>query len=181
MWQFFGTHFSVQLTKNLTKQTETAVIGWLWRCTTLSHTTSMSMRRSARNVGKVVNYKEHGSYFPEEPPSNDFECLLHHLNQQAFPSLSYARVDDLIVFALFATKRCSGHYRALVPATSGRGVEITMGDAISIANIVRLGISRDAPTRDECQMTAMELQRVHHNIFIESDLIILEQCVVLAF
>jgi hypothetical protein len=137
----------------------------------------MSLRRSARNAGKAVNYIEESRLFPEEPPSNDFEHLIHDLNLQAFPSLSYARVDDILVFALFATKRCHGHYRSLVPATSGERLTITMEVAISIANIIRLGVSCENPTMNECQATAMQLRSTHHNLFLMDDLSILEQYV----
>jgi hypothetical protein len=136
----------------------------------------MTLRRSTRNVGKTVDYSmDSMSLFPEGPPANDLEVLIHSLNLQAFPSSAYARVDDILVYALFSTKRSPNYYRALLPATAGDGIDITRDEAISISNIVRAEVSHDEPTKEQCQVAASKISKIHRNILLEQDVPIFEQ------
>jgi hypothetical protein len=45
------------------------------------------------------------SCYPDDPPITPLEKLIDRLNNEAFPSEQLARVDDLIVYALYASKR----------------------------------------------------------------------------
>lgn len=135
---------------------------------------TMTLRRSTRNVGKNVDYSSH-SLFPDGDPHSDFEALIHTLNLEAFPSSEYARVDDILVSALFETKRRPRYYRALLPATAGDSKDITKEEAIDISNIIRGEISHDHPTQDQCEAAAVKIMRNHDKHFVEEDLGIIKQ------
>jgi hypothetical protein len=138
----------------------------------------MTLRRSARNVGKTFDYTDSSSIFPEGPPGNELERLIERLNKQAFASSSYAQVDDILVYSLFATKHRAGNHRALVPLTAGDGPWMTRKEALSIANIIRLAISPDHPTEAECNAAAIQLWHEHRGLVAKEDLGIVEQQVI---
>lgn len=143
---------------------------------------NMSVRRSVRNAGKVINYSyEPLSLFPEGPPSNTLEHHIHSLNLVAFESAHYARVDDIIVAALFATKRCPQYYRALLPDTAGNDGGISPEQGISMAKIIQSTISGTCPTKDECDVAAMKLCSMDHPTLTAEDLKIVEQYAVQLF
>jgi hypothetical protein len=135
----------------------------------------MALRRSARNFGRTFDYTDSTSLYPDGPPIDELEILIKHLNMQAFPSSSYARVDDILVYSLFATKRRPGHCRALTPLMAGNGPEMTQEEAVAMANAIRLGISSDRPTKAECNATALELCSEHPTFLVKDDFNVVEQ------
>jgi hypothetical protein len=137
----------------------------------------MMPRRSARNENRIVEYSNFGSIslFPEGPPMDGIERILQDLNLQAFPSLSYARVDDILVHALFATKRRPFGYRALHPETAGGSTGLTDNDAMGISNIIVSEIQHGHPTKEECKAAAMAIWFKFDKFFLEEDLPIIEQ------
>jgi hypothetical protein len=72
-------------------------------------------RRSTRPTVKV-NY-DLGTVpaYPDRDPVTDLERTIAHLNSQAFYSSSFTQVDDVLVYALFASKRRQRSYRSCVP------------------------------------------------------------------
>ncbi|PPQ87402.1 hypothetical protein CVT25_007991 [Psilocybe cyanescens] len=76
-------------------------------------TSSAPLRRSSRTK-KSVNFKE-DSTFPDGPARTHVEQWVSLLNQEAFLSDDLARVDDILVHCIFATKRAPKFYRALLP------------------------------------------------------------------
>lgn len=74
------------------------------------------MRRSAR-IRPPIRYDGDAqtSVYPDGPPSGGLEVVLARLNLEAFPAAEYARVDDLLVYSLFATKSHPNSYRAWIP------------------------------------------------------------------
>jgi hypothetical protein len=140
----------------------------------------MLPRCSTHNLGKLVDYSADSiNLYPDGPPTHDVEVLIHKLNLQAFPSSSYARVDDILVYALFATKKRPHYYRALLPATASDHRDITDEEALSISNIVRKEVSHDNPSREECELAAFEISCRHHQLLLEEDLPIVEQYVII--
>jgi hypothetical protein len=124
---------------------------------------TMSLRHSTRTAGRVVNYSVDSlSLYPEGPPTNDFEHLMHMLNLQAFSSSSYIRVDDILVHALFTSKCHQRSYRAFLPAMAGDNTDISNEEAISISNVIRNEISHDNPTKEQCGVciTGSYFQRI---------------------
>jgi hypothetical protein len=71
------------------------------------------LRRSSR-VKRPLIFQRDSSY-PDAPPSTQVEKWTAMLDQESFPAVNFARMDDLLTFALFATKRIPGKYRALIP------------------------------------------------------------------
>lgn len=53
--------------------------------------------------------------YPEGKPVTAFEKRVAALDQQSFPAKMFARVDDILVYALFATKRRANGYRGIKP------------------------------------------------------------------
>lgn len=139
---------------------------------------SMMPRRSERNLGKLVDYTtDLISLYPDGPPIHDVEITIHDLNMQGFSSSSYARVDDILVYALFATKHRAHCYKALLPATASEQRSVTDKEALSIANIVRQKISHSNPSKAECDLAALEISQSHQELLEEGDLPIIEQYV----
>jgi len=119
------------------------------------------------------------SFFPEGPPTDEIERTCHALNLEAFPSSSYAHVDDILVYALFATKLRPHSYRALRPATAGNDTGLTDKDAtMTISKIITSEINHDHPTKEECKVVAMNIWIQFHEFFMEGDLPIIEQYVI---
>jgi hypothetical protein len=137
-------------------------------------------RRSARNAGKTMDYSDFNSasLFPEGPPTNGIERAFHALSLEAFPSSQYARVDDILVHALFSTKRRPHGYRALHPTTAGNDTGLTNDNADAISQIIMSDIDREHPTKEECKVAAMNILIQFHEFFIEGDLPIIQQYVI---
>ena len=127
------------------------------------------LRRSARNKGKAVDYANIGStsLFPDELPTDDLELTLQGLNSEAFPSSLYARVDDILVHSLFATKSRPHGYRALHPEAAGGDTGLTDEVAMAISKIISEEISHDHPTKEECSVAAMLIWTRHYELFPE--------------
>jgi hypothetical protein len=152
----------------------------------------MSLRRSARNAGKpsIAYADSEPSLFPDGPPTNTIERIFHTLNLEAFPSSSYAHVDDILVHALFATKCCPHGYRALHPKPAGdsRSLQVTDKDTINIAKIINSEIKwhnypssalAEIKLEEDCGAVAMNILKNFPQLFNEdSDLSIIKQCVV---
>lgn len=93
------------------------------------------LRRSKRQktIGK---YTEVSSY-PDGPPSSAFENLVSTLDQQFFPSETFARIDDILTYSIFATKRKSQRYLALRPscAFTGHELDVSAETTLHIAQL----------------------------------------------
>src|SRR5882762_390849 len=76
-------------------------------------TSPKSLRRSSRIKQKFC-YEEDISY-PDGPAVTPVERWVYELDQETFPSDDYARIDDVVVYCLFASKRSPKFYRALKP------------------------------------------------------------------
>jgi hypothetical protein len=138
----------------------------------------MTLRRSTRKLGKNVDYSgDDISLFPDGPPMNELENRLSQLNLEAFPGSAYARVDDILIQALFRTKRDSKNYRALFPARAGEDTDLSNQEAIDMANILRKEISHDTPTMEQCRLGALHIWVVFHEHLHTGDLNIIEQFV----
>ena len=82
----------------------------LWQQTM---TSSKVLRRSSR-IKQRVYFEEDISY-PDGPPVTPVERWVSRLDQETFPGDDYARIDDIVVYCLFASKRSPRFYRALRP------------------------------------------------------------------
>jgi hypothetical protein len=140
-------------------------------------TTTTMLRRSTRNQGRTVDYAsiDSVSFFPDGPPTNEVERTFHDLNLQAFPCTSYARVDDILVHALFSTKRRPYGPRALRLEAAGDGAGLTDKGAMAISDVITSEIRRDCPTKEECKVAAMQIWCQFHEFLLEVDLPIIEQ------
>lgn len=76
-------------------------------------TSPKPLRRSSR-VKRNFHFEEDISY-PDGPPVTPVERWVSRLDQETFPSDDYARIDDILVYCLFASKRSPRFYRALRP------------------------------------------------------------------
>jgi len=102
--------------------------------------TATMLRRSTRNEGKTVDYAalDSTSFFPDGEPTNEIEHIFQALNLKAFPCSSYARVDDILVCALFSTKHRPYSYRALQLEAAGDDTlaGLTDKDIMAISKII---------------------------------------------
>lgn len=53
--------------------------------------------------------------YPEGKPANIYERTICNLNKECYNSSTYARIDDILVLSLFASKRHSTGYRSFMP------------------------------------------------------------------
>ncbi|KAF8496370.1 hypothetical protein F5888DRAFT_1804059 [Russula emetica] len=111
---------------------------------------------------------------PDGPPTDKIERTFQTLNLEAFPSSSYAHVDDILVRALFATKHCPHGYRALHPKTAGDDTGLIDKDAISISKIIKSEIKHDHPTKEDCKVAAMHIWCQYHSFLLKEDLPIIK-------
>ena len=74
-----------------------------------------SIRRSTRVTRKTVHDFVTISAYPDGKPITDFERKIAILNQQAYLSTLFSQIDDIVVYALFASKRQQTSYRACIP------------------------------------------------------------------
>ncbi|KAJ6453456.1 hypothetical protein C8R47DRAFT_997662, partial [Mycena vitilis] len=77
-----------------------------------------------------------GSTYPDGKPDTPFEKMIQLLNNQSFNSSRLAHVDDLVVYAMFATKARPESYRALKPETIS-GASMTIEQAWLFSSTVR--------------------------------------------
>ncbi|KAG5649370.1 hypothetical protein H0H81_004258, partial [Sphagnurus paluster] len=81
------------------------------------------MRRSTRLVGRDGPIISNTSSYPDGPPESDFERFVARLNLESFPSDTYARIDDILVYSLFTAKKNLQYSRRLLlqPALDDAG------------------------------------------------------------
>jgi len=102
---------------------------------------------------------------------------MESLNRQSFPAVAYSRVDDVIVFALFASKRRNVGCRSLDPAPVSFGRDVTSDEGIHIRKICQQHIEKALPTRDQCREVAEILPRQFPHLLAESEKAVIEQWV----
>ncbi len=132
-------------------------------------------RRSTRKATKKT-YRESASY-PDGPAQTDFEKMVAQLDKEAFNAVQYARVDAIITYALFSSKRRERSYRALTLEAASADYDkiVSKSDAIAIANECKSSINPVSPSRRECQTTALSLLTLFPHIFREVDIKIMTQ------
>jgi hypothetical protein len=96
------------------------------------------LRRSSRSSAKRRNLvlDDYHSY-PDGPPVTQFEKWVCKLDKQSFPLADFARIDDIVVAALFATKKNPNFYRALLPSRAflEEGMAVPIDVALDICHI----------------------------------------------
>jgi hypothetical protein len=114
------------------------------------------------------------SCYPDSGPRTDRELVIHQLNLQAFPMAPYSKVDDALVFSLFATKRRPRSYRRFDPTAITGVRNITAAEGIAIAKVCFEGISQVNPTLESCHNVSVELQALYPHVF-EGETTIMDQ------
>ncbi|KAJ7286188.1 hypothetical protein C8J57DRAFT_1216413 [Mycena rebaudengoi] len=112
--------------------------------------------RRAATLGVKYNEDASGSSYPDGKPDTPLENLVQKLNAQAFPSAKLAHVDDLIVYAMFASKARPNAYRAIKPDTIS-GATMTADQAGLFNRTVREHIDRANLTFAACQAAAKDV------------------------
>jgi hypothetical protein len=135
----------------------------------------MDSRRPTRNIKPVDYTKFTQTLYPEAPPSTELDRKIHQLNQEAFLADNYAHIDDVLVYAMFGTKRRDGSYFAFRPHPIGPRSELKKEDGISMAGIITQYITSTNPTREECQLAASKLRESFASVFDTSDLPLMVQ------
>ena len=143
---------------------------------------STTLRRSARISAAhnfTVTANQEYSY-PDGPPISDIEKWVSKLDLQSFPSQDYARIDDILVYALFGSKRSFKNYRALLPRRvfleGSSPVSNEIG--IDICNIYLAHGRNDADSPTISSAVSQLLAQKYTSIFSgPRDKDILKQCV----
>jgi hypothetical protein len=119
----------------------------------------MSLRRSTRRTKGVSYAGMSKSCYPDSPPMTDREKRFHELNLQAFPIEPYLKVDDALVFSLFATKRRPNSYRRFNPTAISGVRNIDAAEGIAIAKACFEGIS---PLWNPAKVSPSNCRRLSH-------------------
>ena len=53
--------------------------------------------------------------YPDSKPSTDFEHFVSRLNMESFPASQYSKIDDILVYSLFVSKKHFRYRRRLQP------------------------------------------------------------------
>ena len=137
-------------------------------------------RRSARNIYKPPLEYDFTPSYPDGVPQNEFERRVAALDNQSFPSEIFAAVDDVLVYALFGSKRRPNGYRALHPTRAFGQVEplITREQAIRIRHVYQqhAGKQGEGQTKDILKAADAIFQE-HPAIFNREHVPVLEQYV----
>jgi hypothetical protein len=125
------------------------------------------LRRSSRNRKRPdYNVDSNVSSYPDGVPINALERLVASLNLQSFPTNLYSAADDIIVYALFASKSRISSYRALHPVTISGPLGMSVSDGISIANICSIYIGQGDPTVESCAAAVAAFRTSFPQLFI---------------
>ena len=150
-------------------------------------------RRSTR-VKRKWNYAQ-GQVdvpnYPEGNPKGILEEMVALLNQQSFPFMSFGRVDDMLVYSLFASKRHPKGYRAIKPASfayrkvsediEGGGSILeseplfTLDNGLILAQLFNMHLKGTLPQQDSLTLVSGEIMQRLPHLFQQSDRPILEQ------
>ncbi|KAJ7096476.1 hypothetical protein C8R43DRAFT_263365 [Mycena crocata] len=127
----------------------------------------MSTRpRRAATIGVKYNEDASSSSYPDGKPDTPFEKMIQLLNNQSFPASRLALVDDMVVYAMFATKSRPESYRAIKPDAIS-GATISVEEAGIINRTVGKHVDADKPDFPSCQAAAKEIMAELPYIFEE--------------
>jgi hypothetical protein len=137
------------------------------------------MQPRIRPVRKVVSKKvwlEPLGTYPDGPPTIKVEKEVHALNLESFSSDILARVDALLVFSFFASKRKTRSKNAIFLDTVGPlECSIEQGQQISRLLNDKSCVSRTLPTRAQCVVLAERLLGSFPTIFHQHERRAIEQ------
>jgi hypothetical protein len=120
---------------------------------------NMNKRRSSRLKNERPSRYLDEPCYPDSPPTSQFEHAVAELNSQSFHSLHYAAIDDLLVYALFGSKRREKHYRALFPTRASDQIrQINANEGIAIRRRCET-IPRTSPTFKDCSDAAVNISK----------------------
>lgn len=114
--------------------------------------------------------------YPDGPPVLSVENDIHALNLESFPSDDLARVDNVLVYALFASKGRWHSWKAINLDGVGQ-LACTYEEGVQIARLVndKSRVTRAEPTRLQCAALAQLLVLEFPNVFCEQERCITEQ------
>ena len=133
-------------------------------------------RRSARLQGaeKQTPPPQIWDGYPETKPETRETRALHFLNQQAYGEAHFARVDAMLVSALFGSKNRPGSSGAIFPQQATEHL-LPPVDGVRTTHICYAKISKESPTLEQCSEAAQELVGVMPSLFFSEDLKLLQK------
>lgn len=135
----------------------------------------MSTRtRPVRKATVNARYVTDGTY-PDGPPVSALERAVHKLNRESFRSNVLAYVDNILVRALFTSKKRYHSSKAMELSMVG-----TLGclpsECTDMARLINGGIvDRQDPSPEQCRQAAQRLQEAFPHVFGEEHRRPLEQ------
>jgi hypothetical protein len=115
--------------------------------------------RSARPANCIDEWWDpHGTRL-----DSDVDRQIQRLNGEAYPADIFGRVDDLLMFTLFATKQASQpkkrRHHAVIPQQVSNRPMLTRDEGARAAKICRALVSGNDASMDEVHAVVSELQR----------------------
>ena len=133
--------------------------------TSIISAASMSMpRRNPPRSARPTDCTDQSWYPNIRDPGSDVDRQIQTLNGEAYPADVFGRVDDLLMFTLFATKKAKQprkrHHHAVIPEqASDRPMTLTIEEGAEAAQICRDLLSGKEASMDEVRKAVSELQR----------------------
>ncbi|KAF8883681.1 hypothetical protein BD779DRAFT_817099 [Infundibulicybe gibba] len=140
----------------------------------------MTSRHSARTRSQPPRYAEISSY-PDGPANGPYEHAIKKLNSQSFGAEMYARVDDILVYSVFASKTRPRGYRALKPRKAFSDIEdqeslpCTPSQSIGICKIYNEVSHMDKTANTTWASARSKILAAYPELFDDKDAPILDQ------
>jgi hypothetical protein len=137
-----------------------------------------NLRRSGRPTKRPKYDNEFAPAYPDDEPANKFESCVSTLNQQSFPWKIFSAVDDILVYALFSSKRRVGGYRTVIAdcAFSDEEAPITRKEGIEIRKIIgHYSKEEGVQPVEEIRHVAERLVEAVPNVFAVDQLPVIQQ------
>ena len=130
---------------------------------TMSSTSISNPRRNPTRSARPTTCTDELWYPNIKNPESDVDRQIQTLNGEAYPADIFGRVDDLLMFTLFATKQAKRprkrrHHAVIPEQASDRPMTLTIEEGAEAAQICGHLLSGKEASMDEVRRVASELQ-----------------------
>jgi hypothetical protein len=117
--------------------------------------------RSAKRL-EAIDFTDEEAWHPEMKPKSDIDHQIRKLNGEAYSADIFGRVDDLLVFALFATKQASNpkkrRHHAVLPVQVSNQKMLTNDDGAIASQVCKPLHTGNEASMVEVKRVVSELQ-----------------------
>ena len=131
---------------------------------TMSESSMSKPRRNPSRSARPTDCTDELWYPNIRDPGSDVDRQIQTLNREAYSGDVFGRVDDLLMFTLFATKQAKQprkrrHHAVIPERASDQPMKLTIEEGAEAANICSGLLGGKEASMDEVQRAVSELQR----------------------